>query len=362
MKRLVALSGWGVKGPACFLVDIEGRRFLLDLGEGPDAGRRPSLGGVANVDAILISHGHADHVGALDLAAEVGDPPVYATAPVRALAGDDRLRQARDLPFGGATRIAGIDVETGPAGHAPGAVWMRIGGAEGLLYTGDYSAESALFPSAPPPPAAALVCDASYGDAEEPLDRQMLDLVARARRRPLLLPAPPAGRALEMALAFQRAGVAVSLCAGTRAVAEAMARYSSTAVPHFADWPAQVLETTTLLTADSAPAGAMIVAGAQAERGLSAALTGRFASTGEAEIVFTGHVAEGSGAERLIASEQATMRRWNVHPTRDGLRELVAAVAPTVMLPAFLPQARLGALGELFPGLRLATEQPEFSW
>lgn len=362
MKRLVALSGWGMKGPACFLLDIGGRRFLLDLGEGPDAGRRPSLRGVADVDAILISHGHADHVGALDLARGIGDPPVYATAPVRALAGDDRLRQARDLPFGGATRIAGIDIETGPAGHAPGAVWMRIGGAEGLVYTGDYSAESALFPSVPPPPAAALVCDASYGDAGELLDRQRRDLVARVQRRPLLLPAPPAGRALEMALAFQRAGVPVSLCADTRAVAEAMARHPSAAVPSLAGWSAQMLEATGLLTADSPATGAMIVAGAQAERGLSAALCRRFASTGEAEIVFTGHVAEGSGAERLVASEQATLRRWNVHPTRDGLRELAAAVAPAVMLPAFLPQARLGALAGLFPGLRLATEQPGISW
>ncbi|MCB4768820.1 MBL fold metallo-hydrolase [Ancylobacter sp. Lp-2] len=361
MGRLVALSGWGVKGPACFLVEVEGRRLLLDLGEGPDAGRRPDLAGVGAVDAILISHGHADHVGALDLAPQVGDPPIYATAPVRAL-GDARLKGARDLPFGGATRIAGLEIETGPAGHAPGAVWMRIGGPQGLVYTGDYSAESALFPCVPPLPAAALVCDASYGDAEEPLDRQIVELVERARRRPLLLPAPPAGRALEMALAFQRAGVPVALCAATRAVARAMTEYPAAAVPALRDWPAELLATTEELTADSRPAGAMIVAGAQAERGLSAELTQRFAASGEADIVFTGHVAEGSAAERLMAAGHATVRRWNVHPTAGGLRALVAAVRPGAMLPAFLPQARIGAVPPLFPGLSLATERPGFSW
>ncbi|GAB4068756.1 MBL fold metallo-hydrolase [Ancylobacter sonchi] len=360
MRRLVALSGWGVKGPACFLLEMAGRRVLLDLGEGPEAGRRPHLGGVPKVDAILVSHGHADHVGALDLASEVGDPPVYATAPVRAL-GDARLKAARDLPIGGSTVIAGLEIETGPAGHAPGAVWLRIGGPQGLLYTGDYSAESALFPCAPPPPASALVCDASYGDAEEPLDRQILDLVERARRRPLLLPAPPAGRALEMALAFQRAGVPVALCAVTRAVARTLAAHPAAAVPALRDWPAELLETTAELTADSRPAGAMIVAGAQAERGLSAELTQRFAASGEADIVFTGHVAEGSAAERLLASGQAVLRRWNVHPNRDGLRALVAAVRPSVMLPAFLPHARMGALQTLFPELRIVTDQPGFS-
>ncbi|MBS7541911.1 MBL fold metallo-hydrolase [Ancylobacter oerskovii] len=362
MKRLAALSGWGMKGPACFLLEMDGRRLLLDLGEGPDAGRRPSLGGIGKVDAILISHGHPDHVGALDLAPEIGDPPVYATEAVRALAGEDRLRQAQDLPFGGTTRIAGLDVETGPAGHAPGAVWMRIGGASGLLYSGDYSAESALFPVVPPLPAAALVCDASYGDAEEPLDRQAAALVALARARALLLPAPPAGRALEMALAFQRAGVPVSLCPATRAVAQAMAERPATAVAELRDWPAQVLETAGTLTARSPAAGVMIVAGAQAERGLSAALAQRFVASGEADVVFTGHVAAGSAAERLVAGGQATLRRWNVHPTREGLRVLVAAVRPSVMLPAFLPKARLAGLKALFPELRLVTEAPDFAW
>lgn len=362
MKRLVALSGWGVKGPACFLLEMDGRRLLLDLGEGPDAGRRPHLGGVGKVDAILISHGHPDHVGALDLAGEIGDPPVHATAPVRALAGEERLKTAQELPFGGVVTVAGLAIETGPAGHAPGAVWMRIGGEGGLLYTGDFSAESALFPSQLPPRAAALVCDASYGDAGEPLDVQAAELVEQVRERPLLLPAPPAGRALEMALAFQRAGVPVSLCAGTRKVARVMTEHPATAVPPLADWPARLLETTAELTADSPAAGAMIVAGAQADRGLSAALAERFAETGEADIVFTGHVAEGSGAERLLKAGQARMRRWNVHPTRDGLAELVAAVAPEVMLPAFLPHLRLATLKALFPGVRIVDDQPGFSW
>ncbi|MCS0496485.1 MBL fold metallo-hydrolase [Ancylobacter sp. MQZ15Z-1] len=366
MKRATALSGWGVKGPACFLVEIDGRRLLLDLGEGPDAGRRPDLDGVGPVDAILISHGHPDHVGALDLAERLGNPPVHATAPVRELSGDARLRDARDLPFGGGATIAGLDIETGPAGHAPGAVWTRIGGAAGLLYTGDYSVESPLYPSTPPLPAEALICDASYGDAAEPLDVQAATLVERLRDRALLLPAPPTGRALEMALTFKRAGIEVALCPTTRAVAETLTRHAEAVAQGLAGWPAELLASTATLAADSPARGALIVAGAQVERGLSVALTERFAATGEADIVFTGHVARGSGAEQLLQSGAATLRRWNVHPTLKGLRAIIAAVRPRAMLPAFLPQPRLAplaaALAANWPDLAIAAQAPAFEW
>jgi hypothetical protein len=39
--RLV--SGVGKKGPACFLIEAGGRRFLLDLGEGPPLGALPDV-------------------------------------------------------------------------------------------------------------------------------------------------------------------------------------------------------------------------------------------------------------------------------------------------------------------------------
>jgi len=362
MNRVQAISGFGDKGPACFLVEMEGRRLILDLGEGPDEGRRPDVSGVGRVDAILISHGHPDHVGALDLAPQIGDPPIFATAPVRALAGEERLRGAQDLPLGGGASILGLDVETGPAGHAPGAVWMRIGGAEGLVYTGDYSAESVLFPSSRPLRAAAMIGDASYGDATEPLDQQTAELVERARWRPLLLPAPPAGRALEMALALHEAGIPVALCPTTRGVAETLIRHPHAMTAAYRDGFARWLAATPTFGVDSRAMGVMIVGGAQADRGLSAALTERFATSGEADIVFTGHVAEGSNAQRLLLAEIATLRRWNVHPTRAGLAALLDAVRPAIFLPAFLRRARIPALAEAFPQVQVVAGSGAFSW
>ncbi|WP_444666639.1 MBL fold metallo-hydrolase [Cereibacter changlensis] len=74
MPRLLALSGFDGKGPACFVLEIEGRRLMLDLGKGPDAGRLPDLSGAGRIDALILSHGHADHTGALPLRDRLGLP------------------------------------------------------------------------------------------------------------------------------------------------------------------------------------------------------------------------------------------------------------------------------------------------
>jgi glyoxylase-like metal-dependent hydrolase (beta-lactamase superfamily II) len=361
MPRVTALAGFAGKGPACFLVEIGGRRLLLDLGEGPDADQRPDVSGVEPIDAILISHGHPDHVGALDLADRLGAPPIHATAPVRALAKDRRLADARDLPLVGAAEIAGIAVETGPAGHAPGAVWLRLGGGDGLLYTGDYSAESPLYPATAPLPAAALIVDASYGAADEPLAAQASDLTARARTRPLLLPCPAAGRALEMALVFRAAGVPVTLCATSRAVSETALRFPAAMLPGAAAALADLLTATAPLAADSPATGVMIVAGAQADDGLAADLCRRFTATSEADIVFTGHIAAGGAAEAMLRAGTASFRRWNVHPTRAGLAALVAAVNPRLVMPAFVDRDGIAALADL-RGNATVTEDVSFSW
>lgn len=354
--RLRALSGLGVKGPACFLLEIAGRRLMLDLGRGPDGDALPDLSGVGRVDAILFSHGHADHTGGLHLAAGLGDPPLFAPEPAIALSRDPAMQAARRLE---AFADFGLPFDCGPAGHAPGACWMRIGGAEGLVYTGDLSAEGGLYRCTMPPQARAMVFDASYGAADQPLAEQAAGLLELADG-PLLLPAPAGGRGLEMALAFLAAGHRVSICAAHRAVAEAMLARPGWLVPGGAEALARLLAEAADLVPDGPLRGTMIAAGPNAERDSAAMLARRMIGERIGRVVFTGHLAQGTPAQGWVAEGRALFRRWNVHPTLAGTRALFEAVHPAQAMPAFCTADAAGRLAAALDRPLVATA--EVAW
>ncbi|HYC44158.1 MAG TPA: MBL fold metallo-hydrolase [Burkholderiales bacterium] len=330
--RLAAVSGLGAKGPACFLIDTGHARLLLDLGYGPQPGLWPDVSTVGAVDALLLSHGHRDHAGALDLLPKVGNPRVYASDIVRRLL--PRGVDASPLPLHGTAQVCDVRVTTGRNGHAPGGVWLHLAVGDGVLYMGDYSVESAVYAFDPPPAAATVILDGSYGDYDTPLAQVTPEFDALFDGGPVLLPVPPGGRAADIALHVGwRGGALPHVDPAVRQALQQLADGAAACLRSEAraDIARIARDAPDIATAE----GVMLAGAADAASGSAADLVARWEKDDAPAIVFTGYLPAGTPAERLTRSRRASYLRWNVHPRLSDNARLVRETRARTVLPAF---------------------------
>lgn len=340
------LSGMGEKAAACFLLEADGARLLFDLGrvEGPDG--TPDLTGVGPVDAIVLSHMHPDHAAALDLAPLVGGPPVWATETTALSLG---LSNASLLPLRGTVEIAGLRLTLGRDGHAPGGVWIHVAIGEGLLYCGDVAFQSDAYPFDPPPPAGTVVLDASFGLRRDGRDVDaIVALVEAVAETPLLLlPVPPWGRGVELALVLRQLGVPVAVDAPLRRTLAALAERPEALHPGVA--PILAALAADAPQVEDRPAdwqGVLLTSDPTARNGATAGWVARLADRPGA-IRFSGHCPPGTPSAELRATGRAGRLPWPVHPTLDENLGLARAVEARRIVPAFCAPAH-------YPGFAVA--------
>ncbi len=259
--KLTFLGGANEVGASSLLVETGGRRVLVDCGIrlsakshwGLGADQLPDLSqiesGSGKLDAILVTHAHTDHTGALELVVErFPDVPVYATAPTLALTrvlhqDSRRIMQSRldeegelplfddlaverllsaltPVPF--YTRLPlgeGLAATFFPAGHIAGAAMIGLESDEGrLLISGDLSISPQRTVDGARPPAFrpdAIILESTYGGRlhanRAVQERKLVETVAQvtAGGGKVLIPAFALGRAQEILLIldeYQRRG------------------------------------------------------------------------------------------------------------------------------------------------------------
>lgn len=352
MAKLTAISGLGGKAPACFLVDTGRARLLLDLGYGPVPGQWPDVSTVGRVDALLLSHSHRDHAGALELAPRVGNPPLHATLGVLGRLG----RAGVALPLHGDLDVRGVRVRTGRNGHAPGGVWLHLDVGDGLLYTGDYGIESPIYAFDSPPPAATVVLDGSYGDYSGSLDECLARFGPALAGGGALFPVPPDGRGPEMAYHSARSGgMLPRVGADLRASLERLATAERESLrPGTAGELARIAREAPAI-ADAG--GPMFTGRADATDGEVAKLVARWEREAAPAIIFSGYVPPGTPAQRLVDSGRASYIRWNVHPRLSDNAALVRAIKARTVMPAFADARHLDAWRAAFAPAQVTLER-----
>jgi len=333
MTRVRAISGLGGKGPACFLLETDEARILLDLGEGPQPGLLPDIGSIGKVDALILSHQHADHVGALRFLPDVGDPAVYASAIVGRTLPDGCA--SRELPLRGTARVCDIAVTTGRSGHAPGGIWIHLAvGDDGFLYMGDVCIESPLYAFDPPPAAGVAVLDASYGDYETPYDDSIaaFDRIV-ADGKPVVLQVAAQGRGPEIALHLLRTGTMPHLDDAVRGAVRGLCGENRDCVkPDMLADLARLAEEAPAYDADLS--GITLLSPAICTSALAKRAIER-ANRDEVRILLTGYVAPKTPADDVMTSGRGESMRWNIHPRLSDNAAFVKALGARAVMPAF---------------------------
>ena len=229
------LGGAREVGRSALLVDDS---LLLDFGVKTDSPPQYPVGstgggGTLDPDAVVASHGHLDHVGAIpSLLSGDARPPIHWTPPTFELAqvlARDTLKLhggTPQCPFTGeevrrVTEVsethgyrepfeaAGYEVTFYDAGHVPGSAHVLVDDGETrLLYTGDFHTVSQrlVAPTDARPDADVVVCESTYADVEheprEAVEERFVDSVRTTlwEGGTVVVPAFAIGRTQEMML------------------------------------------------------------------------------------------------------------------------------------------------------------------
>jgi KH/beta-lactamase-domain protein len=246
--RVVSLGSFQEVGRSAVLVQTPEANILLDAGLKPtgDGDELPLFDlpefAVEDLDAVVITHAHLDHIGALPVLFKHGyRGPVYMTEPTLHLAkllledyvkvsereGKDPLYSMRDinsmilhtytLTYGEVTDIAPeIRLTFYRAGHILGSAMIHLHIGEGLInivYTGDvkYARTMLLDPAYNKfPRAEVLIIESTYGSRTDVLPSEddaklelgKIVLETAQRNGVVLIPVLAVGRAQEVLLAL----------------------------------------------------------------------------------------------------------------------------------------------------------------
>ena len=140
-------------GHATLLLEIGGQRVMTDPNFDPKLGRilrRVSAPGIPlhelpTIDAILLTHAHADHLSFASLDALPSGIPLYAPPPVAAWLRNLGYTQARPLPVGDVIKIGKIEVRAAAAKHSGNRYGVDKWRSATSMYLLDDGATSCFF-------------------------------------------------------------------------------------------------------------------------------------------------------------------------------------------------------------------------
>lgn len=151
MPIIIQKIACGLLQENCYIVQAEGRDDCVVVDPGDDYSKLKTAIGERRVGAILLTHGHFDHIMAAGpLAADCGAPVYVGAADEEMLNDAEKSGYAGMMgnpradwppigatPYGDGVSVCGMDFTVLPTpGHSRGSVCLYLEG-EGVLFSGD---------------------------------------------------------------------------------------------------------------------------------------------------------------------------------------------------------------------------------
>lgn len=335
--KLHLQGGFGEKGRTSICIQADGQNVMLDAGIKVGAGDdsyHPHLAlPAAELDAVVITHAHEDHVGALCwLAAQGFSGPIYMTAETLAETPTTLTQYARPADLAAhplatlnikTVRIeerfflGRLAIDTGHSGHVAGGMWIAVTGTNAsVVYCGDVVPNSAVFSMTLLPTCDLLLLDAAYGaDPVSASDRAAaISAWVAAHSGGSLLPTPLSGRSLELiAIHSGPFAIEAGMTDPLLAQIDAISRYNPVIAAQLED---RVRAAQLWNEGAAFPPLPLLVHDGMGSAGPAANAIPQ-ALARQMPILFSGHLPQGSPGAIAVAEELADWIRLPTHPTLE---------------------------------------------
>lgn len=371
MMQVDLHGGFGEKGRTSVAIRSAGSHILLDAGIMVGASGRdyyPAIENVEDIQALLLSHAHEDHVGALAWLLAAGyRGPIFMTEETRNEAPETLERyadptQLKQFPFplnrielfrpGDTLRFGHLSVRTGRSGHVVGGVWFAVAdGAETVVYSADVLPDSRVFVMDPIPRCDLLILDASYGPDPVSAAARADAIATWIAEHPegCLLPTPLFGRSLELlAIMPKRFAIHSSM---REALASQIAAADALQPKAIGNLERQLAAAIDWNEGDPLPDCPLLADDGMGAAGPSATLIPMADARGF-PVLLTGHLPAGSPGEMLYRNGRASWIRMPTHPTLSGNIDIWHGAGEPPTLGHSCTPPVLEELGRHIPTLR----------
>ena len=319
--NLFIAGGVGEHGRNCFMVQGKTICFLVDCGQMADTPEDPyprlTREQARQLDAVFLTHSHADHTGAL--------PWLYQNGfHGSVIAAEETLRQLplpvpeglalRTLCPHGAGQFQSLSIAWGRSGHCAGSVWYRFcENGRSVFFSGDYTEDTQVYACDPvrDQQADLAVVDCAYGLDETPYAKACDELVRETEKllsahRLLIFPVPKYGRGLEILKLLSDRLASVSYYA------------DELLLKHLAEqnaggfWYRPVTTDVRVCPYAGQNRGIVFVSDPQLRSGAAAAIADQELALGGLAVM-TGTLEKGSYSERLCRQGKMKLLRYPVH-------------------------------------------------